>query len=232
VYDTDEIRGFVLRLAVSLDVNIFEIFKIAAAGELQINTTGSYVMGVPAESFRLELNGQIKILEVLTFDAGITIQVGAGTFNVGSGVTAATLDLDVGDWYFDFHANMDFFGLATMNAGGWLNSKGHFNLAISGELVLGSRSFGLVGNFNFHIWLTEDPVTYIYSFGVTASASVSLRAFGITFASVGLGFSLTAEGAGRVPLIARASASIRILFVKISVSMKFTLGYIELPKPV
>ncbi|MFC1533492.1 hypothetical protein ACFL7M_09040, partial [Thermodesulfobacteriota bacterium] len=232
--------GLALLLDVSLDVNIFEIFKIQASGKLHLNTsknTTRVLSGIslaPA-SFRLELHGLIKILEVLKFEAGFTIQVGAGEFEVGSALygTNNTLIQDTGDWYFEFYASMDFFGLATLDANGWLNSKGHFDIFVAGELVLGTRSFGLVGDFAFHIYLNQGPdFPYYYRFGVTADASVSIRAFGISFASVGIGFSLTAEGAGLVPLVAKAYASIKILFIKISVSMSFTLGYIELPKPV
>ena len=55
---------------------------------------------------------------------------------------------------------------------------------------------------------------------------------GSTIDSVDIGASITAAGSGRVPLVMEAHASVKILFVRISVSMSFTLGYIELPKMV
>ena len=79
--------GLVLRLGVQLDVNIFEIFKIEAGGELQLNTThldrtlGGVTIG--QRSFRLALDGEINILDVVTVQASFFIQVGGGPTDVG-----------------------------------------------------------------------------------------------------------------------------------------------------
>ena len=51
----DSNPGLVLRLGVSIDVNIFDVFKIDADGELQLNTTGIEREGIGANSFRLAL---------------------------------------------------------------------------------------------------------------------------------------------------------------------------------
>ena len=95
-------------------------------------------------------------------------------------------------------------------------------------MVLGSDDYGLVGNFNFTIYsehyVHSEPAdtgasipgvngTTYYRFGVSASASVKVRAFGITLAGVSLGFSLTADsrlaGAdGRVKLVASVYVSV------------------------
>jgi Ca2+-binding EF-hand superfamily protein len=231
--------GVALLLTIEVDANIFEIIKIKAGGKFMLNTSDvtQTLSGVTlgANSFRLELDGEVKFLEVLTFDAEFTIHIGAGEdLRVGSGVTLNFLDLVEGEWYVDFSASMDFFGLAMLGVSGWFSSRGHFDLHVEGEIVLGSRSFGMVGEFDFHVFLNEVPNQQptIYRFGISASAGVSVRAFGISFGSVDIDFSLTAQGAGRVPLIAEANASIKILFVRIRVHMEFTLGYIELPKPV
>ena len=80
--------GLTLRLGVTVDLNVFEIIKVHASGELRLNTTsvdrspGGVLIG--AKSFRLALTGQIKILEVIRFSASFLIQVGGGNVTVGS----------------------------------------------------------------------------------------------------------------------------------------------------
>ena len=97
-----------LRLAVSLDVNIFEIIKINASGELQLNTTnvdrspGGVRIG--AKSFLLALSGDVKILEVIKLHASFLIQVGGGPVTVGRGVTQATFNLGPSEWVVDLQA--------------------------------------------------------------------------------------------------------------------------------
>ncbi|MBN1192791.1 MAG: hypothetical protein JXA36_03745, partial [Coriobacteriia bacterium] len=128
----DDNPGFAMRLAVSLDLNLLDIVKIKAAGELQINTTtinrnaNGVILG--AQSFRLLLTGSVNILEVIKFDASFMIQVGGGNVDVGSGVTRRTFNLGPSDWVIDFSASTDFFGLATMAAKGWIHSSGSFDL--------------------------------------------------------------------------------------------------------
>jgi hypothetical protein len=136
---------------------------------------------------------------------------------------------------------MDFFGLMTVAAAGFFNYKGYFDISLDGELVLGTRSFGLVANLHFRVAFGERPVLNSlgqptglqeYFFTVEFAGGASLRAFGITFAGVDISASVTAAGEGRVPLVVEASASVKILFIRISVSMRFTIGYVELPKRV
>ena len=233
--------GMVLRLDVKLDVNILEIFKIKAGGVLELNTSGvsrvANGVNIAANSFTLIMIGEIKILEVLKFDTTFSIFVGGNrTVSVGSTAgkfnTSNQIYLGVGDWVFDFTANMDFFGIATLNASGWLNSKGHFNITVGGGMTLGSSSFGLFGRADFHVFLDVNPDTELFRFGVEMQASFGARAFGITFASVGLGFKLGAEGQGRVPVKATVNFSVKILFIRIRASFNITLGYIILPKVV
>ena len=132
---------------------------------------------------------------------------------------------------------MDFFGLATMSASGWIDSKGHFGLRLHGELVLGSRSFGLVGEFKFSVLLKEETSsangTTQYHFRVFFSADVDARLFGISFAGVGLSAEVEARGTGgEVDLVASVTVRIKILFIKISKTVRFKIGTIQLPKPV
>ncbi|MDX6411752.1 MAG: large repetitive protein, partial [Gaiellaceae bacterium] len=153
--------GVVLRLAVAIDISIADIIKIDAKGELQLNTTGisrnatrlvnGVMTSVPigAKSFRLSLDGDLSILDVITFKAHFLVQIGGGNVTVGSGETLATFNLGAGEWVIDFGLDVNFFGLATMHAQGWINSQAHFDVKLSGNLTLGSSSFGLVGGFSF-----------------------------------------------------------------------------------
>ena len=206
---------------------MFEVIKIKAAGTLQINTSSQSrtLAGITmqANSFLIALNGEVKFLEVLKFDASFSLAVGYE---------------GVGSWEVRFSASMDFFGLATMSASGFFNYKGYFDISLDGGFTLGTSSFGLVASFHFQVAFGErqvegepEGITEFF-FTVNASGSAKLRAFGITFAGISIGFDVTAAGSGRVPIVVSAHASVKILFVRISVSMSFTLGYIELPRVV
>jgi hypothetical protein len=205
--------GMALALDVSIDVSVFEIIKIEASGKLKLNTsTASRTLAgisIAAKSFRLTLNGTISILQVIKVSAGFDIIVGGNqTLPIGAGETASMQTIGTGEWVFSFHGSLDFFGIVTVTADGWINSKGWFNLAFDAGITLGSSSFGLQMGIHVHVYLDQNPTTHYYRFGVSASGGASLRAFGFTFASVGIGFSLTAEGAGRVPVTVSAHASI------------------------
>ena len=223
---TDSNPGLALLLDVEVNANIFEVIKIKASGKLQLNTSSAArtLAGVTMNpnSFLLALLGEVKFLEVLKFQAGFLLEVGYE---------------GVGSWRVEFGASMDFFGLVTLKAKGMFNYKGYFDISLDGELVLGTRSFGLVANFHFRVAFGEREVAGTpglteFFFLVEFSGGAKLRAFGITFAGVNISAKLEAAGEGRVPVKVSAKASVKILFVKIKVSMSFTLGYIELPKKV
>ena len=64
-------------IALSLNVHAradADIFVIDASGTIQINTTNSTRLGIQGHSFLLSLNGEVKILELLIFDAGFTVR--------------------------------------------------------------------------------------------------------------------------------------------------------------
>ena len=235
---TEAHKGIVLRLAVSLNVNVLDIIKINASGELRLNTTNiarnANGVTIGANSFRLSLNGSINILEVIRLSASFDLIVGGGTVTVGSGAQTHTFDLDVGEWVFAFSANADFFGLATLSVGGWINSHGEFDVAVHGQLVLGSSSFGLVGQFSFRVYLYKEPLIH---FHVDFSASVDLRVFGFSFASVGISGSLDALQSASPPqdhidIILSATVRIHLLFVTVSKTATFNVGTIRIPPPI
>ena len=117
------------------------------------------------------------------------IQVGGGTCRSAAAArrdeTCATFVLGPSDWVVDFGARLDAFGLATLDAHGWFDSHAHFDLKLSGDVTLGSSSFGLIGGFTFRVFLREeaDPTYPVnsgvlrYHFGVQFSAEVVPRPF-------------------------------------------------------
>ncbi|WP_207493738.1 calcium-binding protein [Yoonia litorea] len=225
IYSGNTVQGFALLLNVTLDANIAGAIDIEAGGLLMINTTSNTVTlngrAIAEKSFSLVLTGEVTFLKVLTFDAAFSIIVSGN------------------EWRVDFSASMDFFGIATMSVSGWFDNNGYFNLSLRGQLVLGSSSFGLTGNFSIDVGyepiLEGDTVVGTRLF-VSGGASVSLRAFGISWGTVSVNFSFFAEGAGRVPVTISADASVRINFglfkITFRVSMSFNVGYIELPRPI
>ena len=108
-----------------------------------------------------------------------------------------------------------------MTASGMFNYKGHFDIRISGKIVLGTSAFGLTATLNVRVAFGERQVAgepegiTEYFFVVEASGSAKLRAFGITLAGISLGFKVEAAGSGRVPLIVSARAEIEFLFFSI-----------------
>jgi hypothetical protein len=107
------------------------------------------------------------------------------------------------------------------------NYKGYFDISLDGELVLGTRSFGLVPTCTSGSpsasgrWLATPGLTE-YFFLVEFSAVPACAPSASPSPASTSAPAVTASGSGRVPLVVRASASVKILFVRISVSMSFT----------
>jgi hypothetical protein len=135
----------------------------------------------------------------------------------------------VGSWRVAFSARMDFFGLMTVQAFGHVQLQGLFRHFARRRTrprhpqLRPGRQPALPGRLR-RAPVVATPGLTEYFFLVEFSGGARLRAFGITFAGVDIGASITASGEGRVPLVASASASVKILFVRISVSMSFTHG--------
>ena len=143
--------GLALFLNVEAKAEAGEIFRIAATGTIQINTTNSTRLGIQGNSFLLSLNGEVRILELLIFDAGFTVRVANG------------------GWRFDFNAEIDFFGIVTINGHGFLDSKGNFDITLQGRFVIGTDDFGLSGQATFRVW-------NVTTFGSVRQPDLRLRA--------------------------------------------------------
>ena len=70
-----------------------------------------------------------------------------------------------------------------------------------------------------------------YNFGIHASGQADIKAFGFTFASVGISFDATATGSGgSIDVRVSVGVSFKILFVRIHATVTFDLGTIQLPE--
>src|SRR5947209_15651211 len=193
-----------------------DIFSVDASGLLELNTTNTSRLGVDAHTFLLDLNGKVEILKVLKFSAQLRIVV------TGS------------SWSFLASASLDFFGIATLSGSVYLTSDGQFDIQLSGGMSIGSSSFGISGSFHFRVRSTVDrdnSGNAIYTFELSGGASVNAHIFGISL-GVGLDFSFYAHGAGRTKIELAVTVSIDLGLFSISATAHFTIGYLELPKPV
>jgi hypothetical protein len=208
--------GLVLRLHVSIDVDV-AVFLIQAGGTFELNTTNTERLGVAPNSFLLALNGKIEILKVLKFDSSLRIEVKDN------------------EWSFRLNADVDFFGIVSLSGSVFLDSDANFDINLRGRMVLGSSSFGLSGSFHFRVRseaTTDNIGNPYYIFELSGGATVRARLFGITLAGLGLNFSFKAEGAGRTKVELKVTVKVKILLATVKKTARFTIGYLELPKPV
>ncbi len=236
--------GIALELNVNLSINA-TVFSINASGLLEINTTGTSNLGINPHSFILALNGQISLLQVLNFNASITIAVSSTTLStLQVGPVTIPAGTTTGGWYFEVNASVNFFGIATLQGAIYLDADGDFTVSLSGGITIGSSSFGLSGGFTFLITSQHDDYGG-YRLEVSGSANVSVNAFGISLAGIGVSFDVCAStsptyqcpsgyttGGGSTPLTLSIHISVSFLFFTISGTAHFTLGYIQLPQPV
>ena len=220
-------------IALCLDTSIavgMDIVNIAASGTLQINTGSASHLGIAGHSFLLALSGHVEILKVLKFDTSLTIQVGGW-----DAVSGLSRRLSPGQWIFGFSADVDFFSIATLSGRGWLDYSGNFMAQLDGGMQIGPNGFCIEGNFHFTVTsiatidATGNPY---YLFDLSLSAQATVHVFGISLVSAGLGASFHAEGAGSVAIQMTVNVDIHILFWTITKSATFTVGYLNLPRPI
>ena len=213
--------GFALRLNIRALADTVA-FSIDAGGTLMVNTSSASLLGIAGNTFFLDIHGKVEILKVIKFDAGLRVTVTSGR------------------WAANANASMDFFGLATLSGSIFLNSAGDFDIRLSGEMVIGSRSFGIVGSFYFQLtartFAPGDPLNPNpnkldpnpwYVFRLAGGASVELRAFGLTFGGIGVDFSFGAEGYGSTEIRLSITVSIDFGLFTVSKTAGFTLGYLQ-----
>ncbi len=235
--------GFYLAADASVNANIASIIKIDASGVLVINTMSDSVFigqtgrWYAANSFLLDLSGNVSILGVLNFDAGFKVQVGGGTFTHAAGAAKAAPPMEAdaflhpGQWAVSFRAGMSFFGLATLNADGWFNHAARFAIHLDGRLAIPSESTGLAGGFSIDVWMTSGPSG---QFGIAGEGYVRVKVFGVTLTGVNVEFDFIADrpttsNASFIEVRISVTVSFKILFVKVSKTASFTIGRLEIP---
>ena len=107
-----------------------------------------------------------------------------------------------------------------------------------GYMQIGSSSFGLRGDFSIGITsIHETTPTEYYYFRLAGSASVKVRAFGVTLVGLGIGFEFVFDtrvigNDGRVPIVLKVHIEVDLWLFSISADAKFTIGYLQFPPPV
>ncbi len=197
------------------------VFRIEASGELQINTTNSTRLGIAPRSFLLALSGEVAVFEVLRFNTELRVVVRNG------------------GWRFDFVAEIDFFGILKIDGHGFVDSRGNFDITLEGHFVIGTEDFGLSGDATFRVWnitSSDSSGNPVYDFGLSISASLKAKLFGITLAGVGFNVTFAASSrdsdGGRVRIELSITVEVTILFITFSKTASFTVGYLQLPQPV
>jgi hypothetical protein len=131
------------------------------------------------------------------------------------------------EWSLRVNASMNFFGIVTLSANVFLDSKGNFDISLQGSMRLGTSGFGLFGDFHFRVRsqvIADNFGNPYFIFELSGGASVRAKLFGITLAGLGLDFSFRAEGNGTVPIILTVKVRIKILFVKVTKTAHFKIG--------
>ena len=219
--------GFAMRLQIHAAADAL-VFSIDASGTMQLNTRNATTIGIAGKSFLLDVNGTVSILKVFTFDAGMHFEIGR---EIEGGPQKK------GAWFFRANAGVDFFGLASLSGTIFLNSDGDFDLQLAGYMQLGTSSFGLRGDFSIGITSIHEttPVEYYY-FRLAGSASVRVRAFGVTLVGLGIGFEFEFDTRnigmdGRVPIVLSVHIEVDLWLFSVNADASFTIGYLQFPKP-
>ncbi|MEW6158034.1 MAG: hypothetical protein AB1813_11415, partial [Verrucomicrobiota bacterium] len=211
--------GLVFGAQVAVDADIAGIITIVAEGELQINTTGSrvnaYGFDIPANSFLLDLHGELAILSVLKFDASFKMVI---------------RDYE---WSVEFEASIDFFGIGFLSIAGGLNSEGEFEIDVQGSLSIGVPGFGLFGDGSFRISYTDSNGVSLFGTGpyilaFHGEAGLRIELFGFTLAEVRMIFDYT-SATGKISVTAIFSIDFGLFSIDFETT--FTIGYLRLPPP-
>ena len=116
----------------------------------------------------------------------------------------------------------DLLNILQVNASGFFDTRGAFDIDFRGGFVLGSNSWGIRGDVQVgisYLPTIADDYNSPYQLGVAGSASGRVRAFGRTIAGVGLALDFNSL-TGRLQL----AGSVRVLLVRRSV--RFSIGYL------
>ena len=125
------------------------------------------------------------------------------------------------------------FSFANLSVVSWLDSGGNFSVTVDGRLKIGNNFFGIEGGVHFNITsqVTKVGINDYYIFNLELTGYVRAYIFGFPL-GVSLGARFHAEGNGTIPIVLSLSVTIDFFFFSITFSHDFTVGYLELPKPI
>ncbi|MCU1538730.1 MAG: hypothetical protein JWP82_3081, partial [Humibacillus sp.] len=116
--------GLYLAAGVTINANLLQVFQLNVAGNLIVDMQG------PEKSFTLGLTGSVKVLNVITLNGTLAIQVGGA--------------LGEDAWYIGASLGARF-GPLSLSATGFISSWGSFSFTLSGGIDLSIAGTGIEG---------------------------------------------------------------------------------------
>ncbi len=198
-------RGLVINAAVTLGngqtFGVPGLFEVGGTLRLNVDTRPATVFAQVAIT-----NLRVSLLDAIEFRGAASVVVG--------------LDNTVPFFRVAGSFSADLFGAFAVNAAGFFDSRGTFDIDLNGRLRLGTDDFGIQAGFDLFAKKTEEiPL----DFGGSGYGRV--RAFGITLAGAGIGVEYdgpTEGGTGKVT----GHASVTV--IGITKNVDIVLGYIML----
>ncbi len=187
--------GLVFDASANASIGIAPVFTASANFDVNFDTRGT----LPTTEIALT-NLNLSLVSVLEFDGSGYIRVDGGFLRLG------------------FDTDVDFFGLATIDADGWFQSDGQFFVHVGGDLTLGGGGTGLFGSVDFNAGYDLSEV----SLGADISGSAKL--FGVSVASVDADVTYS-SGSGKI------NAAVTVEVVGVEKTKDFTVGYLKIDPP-
>lgn len=151
-------NGIYFNASVNFNMSI-EVMSLSLGGTLTIDTRGSGF-------FRLNVNGDLSVLSVINVTGSVIVQVSGYQWSVTIPSPGLTADL---------------FGLLSLKLHGYFNSKGHFDLTLTGNITLGDSSTGVSGTATIRVAMNpETKVDGVHDFLATVGGSFSAKFAGVT----------------------------------------------------
>ncbi|WP_422923846.1 PKD domain-containing protein [Singulisphaera sp. PoT] len=174
------------------------IFQASAQLSLSIDTRVGFGE-IAIKNLDLRLLSVITLTGDASISAGFDPITGEQFFRVGGSFSA------------------DLFGLATVSASGFFDSRGLFDVDINGRILLGTDDWGIRASVALHAsYLPNASGVKTLNFGGSASGEV--RAAGITLVGAGIGIDYNGSSG-------KATAMADVTILGITYDVDFTLGY-------
>jgi hypothetical protein len=234
---TDKGIAVDLNVTTSAGLPVANVFTLnfSAGGSVEINTTGTdrTVNGVSIahDSFTAAMSGNVNLLGVLKLSGGITVTVQDGAWMVQIPQSN--------------QLSLSFFNIANVNAYGFFNSQGAFNIDVNGSLQLGDSAFGVSGGGDIHVYNNPDTTGSLAdargNLNINGTVHMTGTLFGV-YVDTGVTFNYDGSD-GRIYTDIDVSVGIHIhihtIFGDINYdggfsvyTAHFTIGYLVQPPPV